>query len=155
RCHRARSPAARVMGRLTMDITLWSTVLRTDESVIELRQRARRIAAVLGFDVPQQTRVATAVSEVMRSARAAQTSVQVEFRIQGLTAPQLLSVIIRTSSERRWLDEDAVLNARRLVDRCEIDTDRGNTTVSLRRVFPRGVPAMTQTEATRIARELE
>ena len=46
---------------LTMDI-------RYEQDVVLARQRVRTIAAALKFDVQAQTRIATAVSEVVRNA---------------------------------------------------------------------------------------
>src|SRR3954468_3736783 len=43
--------------------------LRHDEGVVTARQRTRDIAELLGFDRLEQTRVATAVSELARNAR--------------------------------------------------------------------------------------
>src|SRR4051794_19435567 len=42
--------------------------LRHDEGVVSARQRARDVAELLGFDRLEQTRVATAVSELARNA---------------------------------------------------------------------------------------
>src|ERR1700754_3022958 len=43
--------------------------LRHDEGVVTARQRARDVAELLGFDRLEQTRIATAVSELARNAR--------------------------------------------------------------------------------------
>ena len=42
--------------------------LRHDEGVVSARQRARDVAELLGFDRLEQTRIATAVSELARNA---------------------------------------------------------------------------------------
>ena len=42
--------------------------LRHDEGVVTARQRARDVAELLGFDRLEQTRIATAVSELARNA---------------------------------------------------------------------------------------
>ena len=56
------------------------------------RQRARQIAQLLGFDAQDQTRIATAVSEIARNAfRYAKNGV-VEFLLEGQTAPQVLLI---------------------------------------------------------------
>ncbi|MEJ0071032.1 MAG: ATP-binding protein [Pseudomonadota bacterium] len=45
------------------------TVAITEETDIVLtRQRARQLAALMGFDMPEQTRLTTAVSEIARNA---------------------------------------------------------------------------------------
>ncbi len=42
--------------------------IRFERDVVATRQRARQIAALLGFDAQDQTRIATAVSEIARNA---------------------------------------------------------------------------------------
>jgi len=49
------------MKLLTMD-------LQYEHDVVMARQRARQIAAALKFDLQEQTRIATAVSEIARNA---------------------------------------------------------------------------------------
>src|SRR3954471_11275463 len=51
-----------------MTIKLASTTIKTEEDVVEARRQARDIAAKLGFDANDQTRMATAVSEIARNA---------------------------------------------------------------------------------------
>ena len=49
----------------------WSIVtlpIETEGDVVAVRQRARRIAELLGFERQDQTRIATAVSEIARNA---------------------------------------------------------------------------------------
>jgi anti-sigma regulatory factor (Ser/Thr protein kinase) len=80
-----------------------------DEDVVVARQRARQVADALGFDPQQQTRVATAVSEIARNvARYAGTGT-VEFALD-LEADQL---VITTADRGRGIaDIDAVLGGR-------------------------------------------
>ena len=42
--------------------------VRFEQDIVEVRQKARQIAAGLGFDSQAQTRIATAVSEIARNA---------------------------------------------------------------------------------------
>ena len=56
------------------------------------RQRSRQVASLLGFDTQDQTRIATAVSEIARNAFAYASRGKVEFFLQGATAPQVLLV---------------------------------------------------------------
>lgn len=55
--------------------------LRNDHDVVMARQRARVIAATLGFDGQEQVRFATAVSEIARNAHRYATGGQVSFSI--------------------------------------------------------------------------
>ena len=51
-----------------MTAPILTTELRTEHDVVLARQRARQVARLLGFDAQEQTRIATAVSEVARNA---------------------------------------------------------------------------------------
>ena len=52
-----------------MSAELYARVeLRHEEAVVVARQRARDVAEILGFDRQDQTRIATAVSELARNA---------------------------------------------------------------------------------------
>ena len=44
-----------------MNIPLLTSNVRTESDVVYVRQRARQIAALLGFDTHEQTRISTAV----------------------------------------------------------------------------------------------
>src|SRR5512144_1273501 len=63
-----------------------------DRDVVAARQRARQISGLLGFDVQDQTRVATAVSEIARNALIHARGGTVEFAMD-LASPQ--SLVIR------------------------------------------------------------
>ena len=56
------------------------------------RQRVRSIARLLGFDVQDQTRLATATSEIARNAYEYARGGQVDFVLEGQSAPQILLV---------------------------------------------------------------
>ena len=51
-----------------MKISLISMELKIEQDVVYTRQRARKVALLLGFDVQDQTRIATSVSEIARNA---------------------------------------------------------------------------------------
>src|SRR5579863_3358625 len=51
-----------------MSSTLYLAAIQTEEDVVSVRRKAREIAAFLGYDPNEQTRIATAVSEVVRDA---------------------------------------------------------------------------------------
>ena len=52
-----------------MSWPILSVTIKYEEDVVVARQRAKQIAHLLGFDLPDQTRIATAVSEIARNAR--------------------------------------------------------------------------------------
>ena len=51
-----------------MSFSILTTQLSFEHDVVLVRQRARQIAKLLGFDAQDQTRIATAVSEIARNA---------------------------------------------------------------------------------------
>src|SRR4051812_43137617 len=76
--------------------------LRHDEGVVTARQRARDIAELLGFDRLEQTRIATAVSELARNARRYAGSGEVRF---SCTATQLGIAVVDEGPGIANLDE--------------------------------------------------
>jgi signal transduction histidine kinase/CheY-like chemotaxis protein len=132
--------------------TLHRVAIRHERDVVLARQRARQIAGLVGFDTQDQTRIATAVSEVARNAFEYARGGDVEFRLEGVTAPQLLVIEIRDRGpgipdlpavlEGRYRSRTGmgvgIIGARRLMDRFEISSPRGGgTTVALTRLLPR------------------
>src|SRR5262245_38039284 len=77
-----------------MSTPILAVIIAYEHDVVAARQRARQIAAGIGFDVTEHTRIATAVSEIARNAYAYAGGGRVEFAIEGKLAPQLLSVRI-------------------------------------------------------------
>ena len=59
-----------------------SMEIRLEHDVVLVRQRARQIAGLLGFETQDQTRIATAVSEVARNAFQYAHSGKVEFLVE-------------------------------------------------------------------------
>jgi anti-sigma regulatory factor (Ser/Thr protein kinase) len=49
-------------------LQLLAFAVQHDQDVVTARQHAAEIAAMLGFDASEQTRIATAVSEIVRNA---------------------------------------------------------------------------------------
>src|SRR5690242_9390117 len=75
-------------------LPILTTGLRYEQDVVVARQYARRLAALLGFDAQQQTRLATAVSEIARNAFQYGGGGTVEFSLEGEIAPQVLLIRI-------------------------------------------------------------
>ncbi len=129
-----------------------------EHDVVLARQRAREIAALLGFDNQDQTRVATAVSELARNAFVYAGRGRVDFEIEGRTVPQLLVIRIGDNGpgianlheilEGRYVSRTGMgiglIGARRLVDQCEIHSDpKQGTKIALRKIMPRHAPLVT------------
>jgi signal transduction histidine kinase/CheY-like chemotaxis protein len=123
-----------------------------ERDIVLARQRARHLAALLGFGTQDQTRLATAVSEIARNAFSYGGGGRVEFRIEGATRPQVLVVVV-VDQGPGIAHLDVVLDggyrsptgmglgitgARRLVDRFDIRSEPGHgTRVSMAMVLPR------------------
>jgi signal transduction histidine kinase/DNA-binding response OmpR family regulator len=143
--------------------------LLQENDVVKARQRARQIAALSGFDKQEQTRIATAVSEIARNAFAYATGGSVEFAIEGTTIPQVMIVTVSNHGggiadlpaivEGRYQspsDMDiGILGARRLMDQCDITTapDQG-TVIRLKKLLPRTAPLVTGKEIRHITDEV-
>jgi signal transduction histidine kinase/DNA-binding response OmpR family regulator len=147
---------------------LLSVRIRHEHDIIAARRRARQIAAALTFDTPEQTRIATAVSELARNAFQYAGGGVVDYLVEGALAPQVLT--IRVSDRGPGLgDLDAVLSGqyrsptgmglglvgtRRLMDAFDIKSGQDGTTVSVKKMFPRRAPLMTPQGLDRLAQQL-
>ncbi len=140
-------------------LPILTVAIRHEQDQVAIRQRSRQIARLLGFEAQDQTRIATAVSEIARNAFRYAGGGQVEFSIDGKTAPQLL--IIHVSDHGRGIPHLldvlegrytsttgmglGIVGARRLMDQFEIRSIPGvGTDVWLKKVFPRRVALVTQ-----------
>ena len=66
-----------------MNTLLLTSEIRTELDVVLVRQRARQIATLLQFDAQEQTRIATAVSEIARNAFLYALGGRAQFSIEG------------------------------------------------------------------------
>ena len=134
-----------------MTIRILSVGIQAEFDVVACRQRARQIAALCGFGLQDQARLATAVSEVARNVYNYAPPGRVEFLIEGETTPQVLTVRIEDQGPG-IADVDRILagqyksptgmgmgliGAQRLMDRFTITTRQGEgTLVELRKLLP-------------------
>jgi signal transduction histidine kinase/CheY-like chemotaxis protein len=140
-----------------------------ERDIVLVRQRARQFAARLGLGPQDQTRLATAVSEIARNAFTYGGGGQAEYRLEGTTVPQVLTVTIEDHGPG-IAHLDAVLDgvyqsrtgmglgitgARRLIDRFDIRSEPGRgTRVTLAMVLPRERRLLDAAGAARMAMEL-
>jgi signal transduction histidine kinase len=140
--------------------------IENESDVVNVRQRARRIAELLGFERQDQTRIATAVSEVARNAFVYAGGGRAEFMIEGHETPQLFRV--RVSDQGKGIPNlQAVLDgqyrsqsgmglglvgARRLMDRFDLvsEPDEG-TVVDLGQCLPKRRGRIAQAKLSEIA----
>lgn len=141
-----------------------------ERDVVAARQRARQISGLLGFDVHDQTRVATAVSEIARNALIHAQGGTVEFAAE-FAAPQ--SLVIRIGDRGPGIkDLSAVLDgeqglaggtgaklgiigARRLMDAFDIQSaPEAGTHIQLRKELPKRTAILTAHELAEISTAL-
>jgi signal transduction histidine kinase len=154
-------------------ITLLSVDIAYEHDVVLARQRARQVAELIGFEAQDQTRIATALSELARNAYEYAGGGRVTFAIEniddGTTRRQQLTIRIsdegpgiadiRAVLDGRYVSPTGMglglIGARRLSDRFHIETAQGNgTVVEVSRFLPRGAVYIDKAAVVRIADEL-
>ncbi len=145
-----------------------AVALIEEGDVVAARQRARQIACLFGFEAQDQTRIATAVSEIARNATTYGGGGRVEFAVAREPRPAL---VIRVTDKGPGIDDvEAILDgrfrsasgmgvgvagSRRLMDRFEIASRSGQgTVVTLEKRLPRGSAPVTSALLARIGKEL-
>jgi anti-sigma regulatory factor (Ser/Thr protein kinase) len=61
-----------------------------ENDLVSVRQHARQISSLLGFDEMDQARISTAVSEIARNALGYARGGTAEFLVKGVETPELL-----------------------------------------------------------------
>src|ERR1700755_1282751 len=79
-----------------MNMVIATVLLRNERDVVQARQRARELAALLGFDNQDQIRLATATSEIARNAFRYAHNGDVRFSVQ-LESPQQIEILVSDS----------------------------------------------------------
>ena len=92
-----------------MSSKLYSAAIQTEEDVVSVRRKAREIAALLGYDLNEQTRIATAVSEVARDAFSHAGGGAAEFSLD--TDTRWFTIRISSKKARRTRTQDGCLAA--------------------------------------------
>jgi signal transduction histidine kinase len=134
-----------------MTIRILSVGIHAELDVVACRQRARQIAALCGFGLQDQARIATAVSEVARNVFNYAAPGRADFLIEGETTPQVLIICIEDQGPgiadvERILSGQyksatgmgmGLLGAQRLMDRFTINSRPGaGTSVELKKLLP-------------------
>ena len=152
-----------------MSVRILSVGLRQESDVVLARQRARQIAAQLGFAALEQTQIATAVSEIARNAYEYTGGGLVEYALTGKTPPQVLE--IRVSDKGKGIADLAailagehksqtgmglgIMGAQRLMDQFHIRSKPGQgTVVELLKILPRKKELIRTQALGKIAEEL-
>ena len=137
-------------------MTAWpilTVVIEREADIVAARQRGRRIAELLGFERQDQTRIATAISEIARNAHTYGGGGKVEYTLHGSRVPEELRIVITDTGpgigdleailEGRYLSEGGlglgIIGARRLMDRFSAENrPAGGALVSLSKRLPKG-----------------
>jgi signal transduction histidine kinase len=151
-----------------MSTLLLTSEIRTESDVVLVRQRARQIAALLGFDAHEQTRISTAVSEIARNAFLYALGGSAQFFIEGggpdhfiirisdrgQGIPNLPAILAGNYKSETGLGL-GLLGANKLMDSFRADTVPGHgTTVELGKALPLQAPKVTPQLLSRISDEL-
>lgn len=133
--------------------SIYTLRLRHERHVVHARQRARDIAALLGFDHQEQIRIATAVSELARNAFRYATGGAVEFLV--LDGTQQVFIVLVTDSGpgisnlQQILDGQyvsktglgkGIVGTKRLLERFEISSSPEGTRAEIGKELPSATP---------------
>jgi signal transduction histidine kinase/DNA-binding response OmpR family regulator len=151
-----------------MNAGVLSVAIKYEHDIVATRQRARQIAASLGFEAQDQTRIATAVSEIARNAFSYAGGGRVDFLVEGRTQPQLL--VVRIADSGRGIDNLrdvlngryhsktgmglGIVGARRLMDQFEIESSSSGTVVLLKKLLPPGAGLVNASRLSALADRL-
>ena len=148
-----------------MTARLMKVAIDLEHDIVAIRQRARQIASLTGFDVQDQVRIATAVSEIARNAFRYAGGGTADFAVEGSASPQSLVIRIidkgpgiphlQSVLDGQYRSETGmglgILGARRLMDRSDIQSTPGKgTEVTLAKVLPNGAALLRKAELARI-----
>lgn len=149
-----------------MTVKMYSVIIGSEEDVVSVRRHAREIAGLLGFDGNDQTRIATAVSEIARNAHnygrggmaeflfdPAASTYTVRIQDKGPGIANLKKILVGDYKSNTGMGL-GIMGARRLMDEFEIQSKPGATVVSLGKRLPAHVPKLTQQRLAKIQAEL-
>jgi signal transduction histidine kinase/CheY-like chemotaxis protein len=144
--------------------------IENEGDVVTVRQRAHRLADLLGFERQDQTRIATAVSELARNAFSYARGGRAEFILDPSPSPQVFCIKIsdkgpgiadiQTILDGQYRSQSGmglgILGARRLMDHFRIDSkaDKG-TTVEIGHTLSRRAAQITRAKLTEVAAALQ
>ncbi len=150
-----------------MSELIFTISLRTERDVVQARQRARELAALLGFDNQDQIRLATAASEIARNAFRYARNGEVRFSVE-LESPQRIEILITDSGpgisnledilDGRYKSDTGmgmgILGTKRLMDHFELSSDSSGTRARMEKRVPRHAPQLTPRAARALAEQL-
>jgi signal transduction histidine kinase/CheY-like chemotaxis protein len=151
-----------------MNMVISTLLLRNERDVVQARQRAREIAAMLGFDNQGQIRLATATSEMARNAFRYAREGKVNFGV-SMQEPQTFQIEISDRGpgirnlseimEGRYRSETGlgvgIVGTKRLMDSFSIESSHGGTVVRLGKALPQHREQLTEKNIKEITAEIK
>ncbi len=152
---------------------IWPIVtvpIENEADVVAVRQRAHRLAELLGFERQDQTRIATAVSELARNAFSYAGAGRAEFSFDPAPVPQVFYARIsdtgpgiadlQTILDGQYRSKSGmglgILGARRLMDHFRIESaPNKGTTVEIGHDLPRRADPVTQAKLAELSITLQ
>ena len=152
-----------------MAVNFFTIDIRLENDVVLARQKARAVANALKFDSQDQTRIATAVSEIARNTFQYGGGGRAEFSLE--TSPQKMLVItlrdqgkgiphLNDILDGKYVSKTGmglgIIGAKRLMDKFHIESSpRTGTTVVLGKTLPRRVPTFEAKDLTKLLSNVE
>jgi signal transduction histidine kinase/CheY-like chemotaxis protein len=150
-----------------MSLPLLTLEIRLEPDIVLARQRARQIAGLMGFAPLDQTRIATAVSEIARNAFQYGGGGKIEFLVEPGLAP---TFVIRVRERGQGIkDLQAILDgsydsptglglgilgAKRLMDQFHIESSENGATVTMAKGLPKRLTPFAAQDVARVSAEL-
>jgi signal transduction histidine kinase/CheY-like chemotaxis protein len=144
--------------------------IESEADVVTVRQRAHRLAELLGFERQDQTRIATAVSELARNAFSYAGGGRAEFILDPTPSPQIFHIRIsdkgpgiadiQTILDGQYRSKSGmglgILGARRLMDHFKIESKTGKgTIVEIGHDLPRRAAPVTRAKLAEVSATLQ
>ncbi|WIM96714.1 sensor histidine kinase [Actinoplanes oblitus] len=124
--------------------------LRVEQDIFSIRQLGREVARAVGMESQDQTRVATALSEVGRVLLAEGPDADVTFTADPHGVPSLQVTMAHSATGGAARLAEQLQQVGRLVDMMEVDDGGPGTTVRMARRLPPGAPVLTRTRMDEI-----
>ncbi|HYI07755.1 MAG TPA: ATP-binding protein [Thermoanaerobaculia bacterium] len=152
-----------------MAVTPISSVsLHFEYDLVAARRRSRQIAALLGFEEQDQTRIATVASEIARNALRYGGGGRVEFAVDNRAGTQTLVLTVADRGPGISNLDDVlagryqspsgmglgIIGARRLMDDVQISTGDKGTTVVMYKRLPPNAPLLSNERLVKLVDEL-
>jgi len=126
--------------------SLLRLTLSGGQSVFQLRQCGREVAAAVGLEFQDRIRVATALSDLGRILLTGEVPLVVEFEV----ADHALRVRLRTAAKGNEADQPGWKTAQRLLDEFAVEEADLALTITVTKNLPPGAPGLSGKQLTRL-----